>query len=133
MKSTRPWILYTVIRLGIFAVVLTALLLIGLEPWVSAIAAAVVGLCVTYIFFSRQREQVVTSFYEYRTAGPRDADADVEDELVEHDEDVVVTSATAPDAAADPASSPAAATDTSASEGEGRSESDTEEERRQAR
>lgn len=70
--------LYTVLRIGIFAVVLIALLLLRVTPWIAAIVAAVIGLCVTYLFFRKQRDAVVTSFYEYRTTEHRDLDNDVE-------------------------------------------------------
>lgn len=81
--TTRPWILYSILRIGIFVVVLTALLLVGIEPWLSAIIAAVVGLCVTYIFFRAPRDAVARSLYEFRTTSRRDADSDAENDALD--------------------------------------------------
>jgi len=83
VKSSRSWILYTVIRLGLFAVALTVLLLLGINPWVSAIAAAVLGLCTAYIFFRPQRDAVASSIVEARAAQKRDADSDAENEALD--------------------------------------------------
>jgi len=85
VKPSRQWILYTVLRFGIFAVVLTALLVLlpQIAPWISAIIAAVIGLCVTYIFFRPQRDAVVRSFAEYRTTEHRDADNDAENDALD--------------------------------------------------
>lgn len=85
MKSSRQWILYSVLRVGVFAIVLTGLLLFipQVAPWISAIIAAVVGLCVTYIFFRPQRDAVVRSFAAYRTTEHRDADSDAENEALD--------------------------------------------------
>lgn len=57
----KPWLSYTLIRLGLFAGVLAVLLLLGVEGWIAALIAAVVGLCVAYIFFRPQRDQLIES------------------------------------------------------------------------
>jgi len=83
VKSSRQWILYSLIRIGIFAVALAALLLLvpQVAPWISAIIAAVIGLCLAYIFFRPQRDAVVRSFVEFRTTEHRDTDSDEDDAL----------------------------------------------------
>lgn len=86
VKSSRSWIVYTVIRIGLFAVALTILLLLGVNPWVSAIGAAVFGLCIAYIFFRPQRDAVASSIAQARTAQARDADNDVENEALDRAE-----------------------------------------------
>lgn len=83
MKSSRPWILYTVIRVGLFAAALAVLLLLGITPWVSAIVAAVLSLCLAYIFFRPQRDAVASSIVEARAAQRRDADGDAENEALD--------------------------------------------------
>ncbi|WP_165069115.1 DUF4229 domain-containing protein [Marisediminicola senii] len=83
MKSSRSWIIYSLLRIGLFAAVLALLLFLDVTPWLAAIIAAVVGLCVTYIFFRKPREAVVRSFYEYRTSGSKDVDADSEDDVLD--------------------------------------------------
>ncbi|KQR64976.1 DUF4229 domain-containing protein [Frigoribacterium sp. Leaf172] len=54
----NPWVKYTFIRLGIFAVALAVLLVIRIDPFIATVVAAVVGLCVSYIFFAPLRRRV---------------------------------------------------------------------------
>ena len=75
----KPWLAYTLLRLGLFAGVLAILLLLGIEWWLAAIVAAVIGLCVSYIFFGKLRDAVALDVVAKRSATPRDADASVED------------------------------------------------------
>lgn len=111
MKSSRQWISYSLLRLGIFAAVLIVLLVLQIEPWIAATIAAVVGLCIAYIFFRPQREAVARSFWEFRTSEQRDADSDAENEAL----DAATTAGTPP------------------LEGQGGGEADAEEQGRQAR
>ena len=56
----KPWVLYTLIRVGIFAAVFALLFgLAGLEWWIAALIAAAIGLCVSYLFFRPQRDELV--------------------------------------------------------------------------
>jgi len=70
----KPWLSYSLIRLGLFAVTLTALLLLGVPGWLSAIVSALIGLSVAYIFFRPQRDEFIASVR--RTPS---TDEDVED------------------------------------------------------
>jgi L-lactate permease len=58
----RPWITYLLIRLGIFAVVLAALLVLQVNPFLSAVIAAVASLVISYIFFRKVRDAVAAEF-----------------------------------------------------------------------
>lgn len=81
----RPWIKYSLIRLAIFVVVLVALLLGGVNPYVSAIVAAVAGFALSYIFFRTIRDQVAAELAA-RGAKPlavRNVDTDAEDEALD--------------------------------------------------
>ncbi|MFC6356657.1 DUF4229 domain-containing protein [Luethyella okanaganae] len=60
------WLTYTIPRVLAFAVPLTLLLLVNVNPWISALLAAVIGLCVSYIFLRRPRETVSRELYERR-------------------------------------------------------------------
>lgn len=71
----KPWVSYSLIRLGLFAVTLTLLMLLGVPGWIAAIAAALVGFSVAYIFFRPQRDLLIDSV---RTAPS--SDEDVEDD-----------------------------------------------------
>jgi uncharacterized membrane protein YphA (DoxX/SURF4 family) len=81
----KPWVLYSLARLGIFAVVLAALLLLGITPWIAALVAAVVGLCVAYIFFGTLRNAVALDLAERRSQSKVAKDSDAEAEDLEND------------------------------------------------
>lgn len=66
--NKRSWITYTVIRLLAFVVPLAVLLAIQVNPWIATLLAAVIGLCVSYIFLRRPREDVARGIYEARHA-----------------------------------------------------------------
>ena len=84
MSPARQFLLYSLLRVGLFAVAFAALLVMQVNPFLAAAIAAVIGLCVTYIFFRRQRDEVTLAFAEWRTSGraDRDGDGDEEDELM---------------------------------------------------
>ena len=71
--------LYSLVRVGVFAVVLAILLVVGVPWWLAAIIAAVVGLCVAYIFFGRLRDAVALDIVERRSRTTKDADQLAED------------------------------------------------------
>lgn len=83
MTSPRNWILFSALRIGLFVVVLAVLLLLQVEPWVAALVAAVIGLCVSYIFFRPQREALAESVSTYRRTEHRDADSDAENAAID--------------------------------------------------
>lgn len=58
--------MYTLIRVGIFAVVLTVLYLLRIEPWIAAVIAAIISLCISIIFLRKPREEAARSLYEAR-------------------------------------------------------------------
>ncbi len=79
----KPWVKYSLVRLGVFAIVLTALLLLNVTAVLATVIAAVVGLCVGYIFFGKLRAAVVADLADRRlnagAARSKDADAAAED------------------------------------------------------
>ena len=82
----RPWIKYTLIRIVLFAGVLAVLLLFTpAPPWLATIIAAVIGFCVSYIFFRPQRDQLAESIATRRERGEINADED-EDEALNRSE-----------------------------------------------
>lgn len=74
----KPWVKYSIIRVLLFAAALTLFLLLGVIPWIAAIAAALIGLALAYIFFRPQRDELVRSIT--REATPT-TDETAEDEL----------------------------------------------------
>ena len=86
MKRIPSWITYSVLRLLVFAVPLVILLLLGIVWWLAVIAAALIGLCLSYIFLSRPRNAVSSDLYavRHRDKPARTEDDDVEDAAVEN-------------------------------------------------
>ena len=76
----RDWLVYTALRVLAFAIPFGILYALGLEWWVSALIAAVVGFCVSYVVLRSQRDRVALRIAEARagSATPR-ADEDAED------------------------------------------------------
>jgi membrane protein implicated in regulation of membrane protease activity len=72
-------------RLAAFAVPLVIMLWLGMMPWIAALLSAIIGLCVSYIFFARTRNELSTSLFEKRAhkTDNSDKDADAEDAEVE--------------------------------------------------
>ena len=95
MKRIPSWLYYTVLRLLVFAIPLAILLILGIVWWASVIAAALIGLCLSYIFLSRPRNAVSSDLYEIRH---REKPIPSEDDEVE---DAVVDSTEAAHADAD--------------------------------
>ena len=58
----RPWIKYSLIRIGIFVVVLAVLLVLQVNPYLSAISAAVAQFVISYVFFRKLRDRVAAEF-----------------------------------------------------------------------
>ena len=80
---SRQWILYSLIRVGVFAIALAALALVGVNVFVAAIIAAIIGFCVSYLFLRKQREAVSTSIDHLRGRKDRDVDNDIENEALD--------------------------------------------------
>ena len=74
-----PLVKYSIIRLGLFAVVLAILLLVGVPGWIAAISAALVALSVAYIFFRRQRDDAIAALRAKPGADEKTSDEQVED------------------------------------------------------
>ena len=87
----RAWILYSALRLGLFAVLFGILFVLTASPfpstaWViSGIGAAVLALCISYIFLKPLRERVALELVKARAGTSPSAkvkagsDEDVED------------------------------------------------------
>ena len=75
----KAWVAYSLVRLGVFALVFAGLMLANVPWWLAAIIAAIVGLCVGYIFFGRLRNAVALDIAERRARPAGDADSAAED------------------------------------------------------
>lgn len=77
----NPWIRFAALRLGVFAVVLTILLLLQM-PWIFAVAVATaIGFAFSLVFLNKAKSEVSKDIYE-RINKKGDSDSEVEDEIV---------------------------------------------------
>ncbi|WP_345763348.1 DUF4229 domain-containing protein [Diaminobutyricibacter sp. McL0608] len=85
MKGIPSWVTYTVLRLLVFIVPLAILLLLGVEAWISVVAAALIGLCLSYILLRRPRDAVSRDLYEvrHREKAPVSVDDEAEDSAID--------------------------------------------------
>jgi uncharacterized membrane protein len=74
------WIPFTLVRVGLFAVVFVVLMLVGLEGWLAAIVAAIIAFLVSYIFFRGMRARVATELADARAKTDKRPDEVVEDQ-----------------------------------------------------
>lgn len=88
MEHKRSWVAYVVVRVLSFAVPF-AIVMLALPAWqynwlVGLVAGTLVGLCVSYIFLQRQRQQMGSDLAGLRERRDlRTADERAEDELVD--------------------------------------------------
>ena len=75
----KPWVAYSLVRVGLFAVVFAALLFSGIIPWLSAVIAAVLSFCASYLFFRKLRDAVALDIVARRARPAGDADTAAED------------------------------------------------------
>ena len=74
----RPWITYSLVRFGLFAVFFVVLFVLGIEWWLAAVIAAALGFSVAYIFLGQLRDRVARDLATTRRAHDR-TDESVED------------------------------------------------------
>lgn len=77
----NPWLVYTLLRVGTFAVFLAIMLALRFDPFYATFIAAILALAFSLIFFNKQRDAVSKSIYEKRHA-QRDYDSKTEDTLL---------------------------------------------------
>ncbi|MCW4385965.1 DUF4229 domain-containing protein [Salinibacterium sp. SYSU T00001] len=78
MKTSHRWLLYTLLRLGLFVGVFAVLMLLGLWWWASAIFAMLISFTVSYLFFKDTRDALARDLQERRRRGTEDPDAEAE-------------------------------------------------------
>lgn len=80
VKKIPAWLWFTLIRLAAFVIPLLILLALGFQDWIAALIAAIIGFCVSYIFFAKSRSAVSAQIYEARknkkTHDQREAEAE---------------------------------------------------------
>ena len=72
----RDWLLFSTVRLLAFVVPFAVLMIIGIDWWIAALAGAVIGFCVSYIFLAPLRERVALQVADARAGAPKASAAD---------------------------------------------------------
>ncbi|GAB3039328.1 hypothetical protein GCM10027052_19290 [Parafrigoribacterium mesophilum] len=69
-------------------VVFAVLMLLSVNEWIATAAAAIVALCLSYIFLKGPRDAVARDIYARRHGqhDDRDADSDIENEILDENE-----------------------------------------------
>ena len=83
MTSSRKILVYSTLRVLLFVVPFAALMLLSIPWWVSALSAAIIAFCVSYLFLSEQRNGVSEVVAGWRKGTNTDADNDVENESLD--------------------------------------------------
>ena len=78
-----PLVKYSLIRVGLFVIVLAVLIVVGVPGWLAAIAAALVALSVAYIFFRQQRDEAIAVLSKKPDAPTAASSGAVSDEQAE--------------------------------------------------
>ncbi len=88
VRRTRPWLYYSLLRVTLFVVVFAVLMLLSVNEWIATAAAAIVALCLSYIFLKGPRDAVARDIYARRHGqhDDRDADSDIENEILDENE-----------------------------------------------
>lgn len=85
MSSSRRIVVYSILRVLLFAVPFVIFMILGIWWWVSAIVAAVIAACLSYLFLTRQRNEVATVVQSWGKGTSRDADNDLENAALDRD------------------------------------------------
>jgi hypothetical protein len=81
----RAWILYSAVRVGLFAVLFAIVYALTWQLWdfawaLAAVVAALLAFCISYIFFGRLRARISTELAASRgRTTPAGSDEDAED------------------------------------------------------
>jgi uncharacterized membrane protein YraQ (UPF0718 family) len=88
VKSLPAWVTFSALRLLLIAVPLAILLVLQVNWVIATIAAVLIGLCLSYIFLRRRREQTSAELYAISTRGrtPVTIDDDIEDAAIDNAE-----------------------------------------------
>ncbi|GAA2074195.1 hypothetical protein GCM10009840_04600 [Pseudolysinimonas kribbensis] len=88
----RAWILYSAVRVGLFAVLFAVVYALTAQLWsfawaVAAVVAALLAFCISYIFFGRLRARALTELAASRRPreAPAGSDENAEDTVIDRD------------------------------------------------
>jgi MFS superfamily sulfate permease-like transporter len=75
MKTSSRWILYSLLRVGLFVAALFILMLLGIEVIPAAIVATIIAFAISYIFFRDHRDALAQQLQQRRENPVEDPDA----------------------------------------------------------
>ena len=80
--DVSTWILYSLVRLGIFGGVFLLLYLSGITWWVGLIFATIISFTASYVFMANTRQAMADTLRHRREfrSKPRDPDAEAENQ-----------------------------------------------------
>ena len=78
MNSTRQIVIYSILRLLLFAVPFTLFMLMNIEWWASALLATGIAVSLSYLLLVKQRHEVAATVETWRKGPNIDADSDLE-------------------------------------------------------
>lgn len=79
MNSSRQIVIYSVLRLLLFAVPFTIFMLMSIDWWASALLATAIAVSLSYLLLVKQRHEVARTVESWHRHGTNtDADNDVE-------------------------------------------------------
>lgn len=88
----RAWILYSALRVGLFAVLFAVVYALTAQLWsfawaVAAVVAALLAFCISYIFFGRLRARAIAELAASRQprTPPAGSDENAEDAVIDRD------------------------------------------------
>ena len=76
MKSGRVWLVYSLLRVALFAVPFALLMIAGVEWIWAAVVSAVISACASYIFLGRQRQVMAEDLSAIQRGRKRPVDDD---------------------------------------------------------
>lgn len=78
MSSSRRIVVYSILRLLLFAVPFVIFMLLRIDWWISALLATVIAVCLSYLFLRQQRNEVAATVQSWGKGDHHDADNDLE-------------------------------------------------------
>lgn len=83
----NPWLSYSILRLGLFALLFWAFMLLDFNPFFAAIIAASISFAISLIFLDKQRrvmsEQVAAKLSRNKEGSYEDPESDLENEILD--------------------------------------------------
>lgn len=79
----KAWVLYTVVRLGIFAAALAVLVVVGTGWILGTVFASLIALSLSLLFLGGLRQHAAESLRSRVEKPQRDVDSDIEDDQLD--------------------------------------------------